>query len=99
MDGAFVYILSCADKSYYTGLTRDDMELRLSQHQQGKFPGTYTFRRRPVALVWHSHLERFDEAIATERRIKRWTRAKKEALIRGDYDSLPGLAKKTNWRR
>jgi putative endonuclease len=45
------------------------MELRLSQHQQGKFPDAYTFRRRPVALVWHSHFERIDEAIATERRI------------------------------
>ncbi|MGE3645883.1 MAG: GIY-YIG nuclease family protein [Beijerinckiaceae bacterium] len=98
-DGASVYILLCSDGSYYAGLTRRDVETRVSQHAQGIDPKAYTFRRRPVTLVWSAHFERIDEAIATERRIKRWTRVKKEALIRGDYDALPGLAKKVNWKR
>lgn len=97
--GASVYILRCSDGSYYAGLTRGEVVTRVSQHQQGIDPKAYTFKRRPVALVWSAHFDRIDEAIETERRIKRWTRVKKEALISGDYDALPGLSRKVTWNR
>lgn len=92
MPGASVYILLCRDQSYYTGVTRREVEERVSEHNQGIDPACYTFSRRPVLLVYNEHFERIDEAIATERRIKGWSRAKKEALIRRDYDALPPLA-------
>ena len=91
MPGATIYILRCADGSYYTGITRRSAEERFSEHQQGLVDG-YTFRRRPVELVYSSSFERIDEAVATERRIKGWSRAKKEALIRGDFAELVRLA-------
>ena len=52
------------------------------------------FRRRPVRLVYSEHFELILDAIAAERRIKGWSRAKKQALIRRDYDALPTLAKR-----
>ncbi|OAI22673.1 hypothetical protein A1351_04060 [Methylosinus sp. R-45379] len=91
IEGATVYMLLCADGAYYTGLTRKNVDERVSEHNQGIHEG-FTATRRPVRLLWSAHFERLTEAIATERRIKGWSRAKKEALIRGDYDALPGLA-------
>jgi len=90
--GAFVYILRCADGSYYTGSTRTSLEDRMAQHDSGAFGG-YTARRRPVKLVFHEEFDRITDAIAAERQVKNWSRVKKEALIRGDYDALRGLAK------
>jgi putative endonuclease len=95
IEGASLYILLCADGSYYTGLTRKEVETRVSEHNAG-INTDYTSRRRPVKLVWSSHFELLTDAIATERRIKGWSRAKKEALIKGDYDALPGLAARRN---
>ena len=87
-------MLECADGSYYVGLTRQQyLEARISQHEQGLIPG-YTSDRRPVKLVWAEHIPRLTDAIAAERRIKGWTRAKKQALIRGDWDHLRQLAKR-----
>jgi putative endonuclease len=91
VEGANIYILLCADGSYYTGLTRKEVDERVSEHNNSTYDG-YTSRRRPVKLVYSAHLELLTEAIDTERRIKGWSRAKKEALIRGDYDALPALA-------
>lgn len=85
------YILKCADGTYYVGHT-DDMEKRLAQHQSGAFPG-YTYRRRPVELMWNDAFHARDDAKAAERQIKGWSRAKKEALIRGDWDHVSELAK------
>jgi putative endonuclease len=94
MSGCWLYILRCADGSYYTGTSRaDDLDTRISQHEQGTFEG-YTAKRRPVTLVYWAHFERIIEAIAAERQIKGWSRAKKEAMIRGDFDALPELAKR-----
>ncbi len=92
MNGAFVYILRCIDGSYYTGITRRDLEERISEHQNGVDPKSYTFSRRPVVLIWNAHFDRIDEAVETERRVKGWSRAKKEAMMRGDYNALPDLA-------
>jgi putative endonuclease len=88
---AIVYILLCADGSYYTGITRASLEQRIAQHDAGTFDG-YTSRRRPVRLVFHQEFQRITDAIAAERQVKGWRRAKNEALIRGDSEALRRLA-------
>lgn len=87
-----VYILLCNDKSYYTGLT-DDIDRRKWQHDTGYFPECYTFKRRPLQLVWFTIVETSDEANNLERQIKGWSRKKKEALINGDIEELKRLSK------
>ena len=94
MSSASIHILQCADGSYYTGITRRSVEERLSEHVQGLIPGCYTDARRPVRLMFSEHYEQIDEAIAAERRIKGWSRAKKEAYIRGDFPALVELARR-----
>jgi len=89
---AFTYMLRCADGSFYVGSTRA-LELRLHQHQIGE-GAEYTRRRRPVELVWHEEHEHVGAAFAREKQIQKWGRAKRLALIRQDYASLPTLAKK-----
>lgn len=88
----YVYMLRCADGSYYVGITRAGLDKRLAEHQGGHYPG-YTHSRRPVTLVWSQDFQQLTDAIACERRIKGWRREKKEALIRGDYAALPILAR------
>ncbi|MBB5703110.1 putative endonuclease [Ochrobactrum daejeonense] len=88
-----VYILRCADGSYYTGLTKQDIEARLWEHNEGIYE-SYTKMRRPVELVFTETYDRIVDAIARERQIKGWSRAKKEALIAMDYERLPELAKR-----
>jgi putative endonuclease len=89
---AFVYILCCSDGSYYVGSTRgEDVARRLSDHQQGLYDG-YTAARLPVTLVWSGEFDLITDAIAFERQLKGWSRAKKEAVIRGQWDRLPDLA-------
>jgi len=91
---ATVYILRCSDGSYYVGITQKDLETRISEHEQGLYDG-YTARRRPVTLVYDGHFEQVTDAIAFERKVKGWRREKKEALIRGDFDALPSLSKRS----
>lgn len=86
-----VYILLCADYSYYTGLS-DDLDKRLWQHETGYFPDCYTYKRRPVKLVWHTIVETADEANDLEKQIKGWSRKKKEALIKSDITELKRLS-------
>ncbi|MBV9522935.1 MAG: GIY-YIG nuclease family protein [Alphaproteobacteria bacterium] len=90
--GAFLYILRCRDGSYYVGTTRGSLEVRIAQHNDATFGG-YTATRRPVALAYHEEFDRITDAIAAERQVKRWTRAKKEALIRRDFEALRVLAR------
>src|SRR5215213_1081528 len=87
----WVYLLRCSDGSYYAGHT-DNLEGRLWQHQQG-IGCDWTRRRRPVEFVWCEAAPSRYEALAFERRIKGWTRAKKEALIAGDWDRVSWLAR------
>ncbi len=88
-----VYMLRCADGHYYVGSTRDDLNMRIEQHQQGIFGG-YTARRRPVTLVYQQEFQQITDAIAAERQIKGWTRAKKEALIAGSWNRVSELARR-----
>jgi putative endonuclease len=93
MDGAFFYILECADGSYYVGTARLSLEKRVAEHNAGRFGG-YTAQRRPVTLVFSQWFDRITDAIAAERQVKGWSRAKKQALIRGDFARLPELSKR-----
>ncbi len=93
--GCYVYMLRCADGSYYVGsATGDDLKRRVREHQTGGYPGSYTAKRRPVRLVWSQHFDRIGDAISAERQIKGWSRAKKEALIKSDWDCIQSLAKR-----
>ncbi len=87
----WVYLLRCSDGSYYAGHT-ENLEARLWQHEQG-ICCDWTRRRRPVELVWREAAPTREEALAFERRIKGWTRAKKEALIAGDWAQIGWLAR------
>jgi tRNA/rRNA methyltransferase len=88
----YTYMLLCTDRSYYVGHT-EDLEARVGAHQSGLLPG-YTQKRRPVQLVWYQEFAERDQAFAAERQIKGWSRAKKEALIRGDWDAVQLLSRK-----
>lgn len=90
---AWVYILRCADGSYYTGSARGDLDHRIHEHDHG-FYGGYTAKRRPVTLVYSAEFQQITDAIAAERQIKGWSRAKKEALIEGRIGDLQGLARR-----
>ena len=88
----FVYILLCSDNSYYTGVT-NDLERRLYEHQNGTDPKSYTFKRRPLKMVFSEIFNDVNQAIAFEKQVKGWRRAKKEAIINGDWHLLPELSK------
>ena len=92
----WLYILCCADSSYYVGHT-DDLEKRLAQHQAGEIAG-HTAARRPLQLVFARGFPSREEALAAERQIKGWRRAKKEALIKGDWEEVSRLAQRRSTR-
>ena len=97
MPKAWVYILRCADGSYYTGHTTD-LEKRLAEHQLGE-GSDWTRHRLPVELVFEQEMSDEDHAFLAEQQIKKWSRGKKEALIAGDWDLLRWLAKKPKFRK
>ncbi len=93
MKSFFVYLLRCGDGSYYCGHT-DDLVLRVHQHEDGDIG--YTSTRKPIEIVWQGEFETREGALAFELQVKGWSRAKTEALIRGDWDAIKNLAKSTN---
>ena len=88
---AYTYILECSNGAYYVGSTTD-MERRLEEHQAG-LGGKYTSSHLPVKLVYWEEYQTIEEAFERERQIHGWTRAKKQALINGDAESLIRLCK------
>ncbi|MGB6976793.1 MAG: GIY-YIG nuclease family protein [Gammaproteobacteria bacterium] len=90
----WVYVLKCADNSYYTGHT-DNLEKRIAQHKSKDIPGCYTTTRLPVNLVFSQVFATRVEALASERQIKGWSRKKKEALIDGNWVALSSYAKRS----
>jgi predicted GIY-YIG superfamily endonuclease len=88
----WVYVLRCADGSYYTGHT-DDLEQRVGKHRSGYYGG-YTAQRLPVELAWSQECATREEALSAELQIKGWSRKKKEAMMRGDWGEVSALAKK-----
>jgi len=91
----YVYILKCADGSYYTGMT-NDLERRFSEHSAGINPDCYTYSRRPVELVFSEEFNDPELAIEYEKKIKGWNRRKKEALIDENWDLLKELSRCEN---
>ena len=90
-----VYILKCSDESYYTGIT-NNLEKRFNQHQFGFNKGSYTYNRRPLTLEFHQEFNDVLQAIYFEKKIKGWTRLKKQALTNGDFDMLQILSECRN---
>ncbi|WP_405206395.1 GIY-YIG nuclease family protein [Aquimarina sp. LLG6339-5] len=86
----YMYILACSDGSYYTGSTKD-LDKRLEQHQNGA-GANHTKKRLPVKLLYYEQYDRIDTAFYREKQVQGWSRAKKEALMRGELDTLPGLS-------
>ena len=86
-----VYILKCSDGSYYIGHT-EDMRKRISLHNSGR-GAAYTAARHPVVLAYHESAVDKQAAVKREKQIKRWSRAKKEALIRGNIELLKNLSR------
>ena len=94
----FVYLLVCADGTFYVGSTAN-LPLRLAQHQMGHDPAAYTYRRRPVRLAWCDRFPSLGEALERERQLKGWSRAKKEALINGEVDQVHEIVANERRRR
>jgi len=88
----FVYMFRCSDGTFYVGHT-DNLAARIESHQAGT-DSTYTAARRPVEPVYRETHRSLDSAVARERQLKRWSAAKKEALVAGDYARLKQLAKR-----
>ncbi len=87
----YVYILKCSDNSYYTGVTTD-IEIRLSQHQSGHYPENYTYKRRPVQLLFLNEFDNIEQAHSLKKQIQGWSRKKKEAIISNNWEKLKELA-------
>lgn len=88
----YIYILECADGTYYTGSTKH-LELRLAQHGSG-LGANYTAKHKPVKLAYYEEFSRIDEAFYREKQVQNWSHAKKKALIEGKFDELKKKAKK-----
>ena len=97
MKRGWIYILECSDGTYYTGCT-SDLDRRLWEHETGFFHG-YTSSRRPVKFLWAEEFDDIRDAIAFERQVKGWSRKKKEALMKGEYELLPELSKSKSRKR
>lgn len=91
----YVYILSCADDSFYTGVSNNP-ERRVEEHNIGFDKDSYTYNRRPVKMVYWERFTDYALAISWEKKIKRWSRKKKEALIKGNWERLREEAKCKN---
>lgn len=87
----WTYMLHCRGGYFYVGHT-DELERRIGEHKSGLIPG-FTADHQPVELVWAEEFQTRDDAKATERKLKGWSRAKKLALIRGDWDRISTLAR------
>ena len=87
----FVYILECLDKSYYVGVT-NDLETRLTQHDNGENASAYTFTKRPVKLKYYKRFDQIEHAIEFEKQVKGWSRKKKEALFNENWEEIVRLS-------
>ena len=88
----YSYILLCADNSYYIGIT-NNLQKRVTQHNEGVNKSSYTFKRRPVILKWYIQCTNPAEAIKLEKQLKVWSRKKKEALIKENWQDVIRFSK------
>ena len=87
-----MHILLCADGSYYCGSTID-LDRRMIQHNPGRV-ANHTAKRLAVELIYFEEYSRIDQAFYREKQMQGWSGKKKEAVMRGDFELLPELAKK-----
>lgn len=92
----YVYIVRCIDDALYIGFT-NDIERRIVEHNLGRTKSSYTHKRRPVTLVFLQDFNDVEQAISFEKQIKKWTRVKKEALIKNDFDRIQILSECRNY--
>ena len=83
----YVYILKCCDDLVYTGVT-NNISRRFEEHQKGLNKNCFTYKRRPLKLIFHQEFNDINEAIYFEKKIKHWSAKKKLALVNGEYDML-----------
>jgi predicted GIY-YIG superfamily endonuclease len=93
----FIYLLRCADDSFYVGET-SDLQTRERHHNEGR-GGSYTEKRRPVHIVYAEQYSSRQDALERERQVKRWSSQKKEMLVRGDLESLSGTSQRARTRK
>ena len=91
----YVYIAECADGMYYTGVTNNP-DRRLEEHNAGLNPKSFTYKRRPVKMVYWQAFNDFDQAIHFETQIKKWSHQKKKAFIESQFDRLKELSECRN---
>lgn len=91
----FIYILLCKDDSYYVGLT-NDLVRRVDEHRNGAYPHCYTFKRRPLTLLYYETCPFLEDAIEREKQLKGWSKVKKKALIAQNYHMLQLFAQCQN---
>ena len=89
----YLYIVECSDGTFYTGVT-NNLERRILEHNTGTSEKAYTFKRRPVKLVYSNSFTDFNLAFEWEDKVKKWSKSKKQALIKGDFELLKILSKK-----
>lgn len=91
----FLYILKCSDGTFYTGVT-NNLERRLNEHEFGIDTESYTYKRRPVTLEFYEEFNDIKQAIEFEKKIKKWSGKKKQALIDKNWDRLKELSECKN---
>ncbi len=92
----YVYILKCSDRLLYTGIT-NDLERRLKEHQQGLNKNSFTYKRRPIHLIFSQEFNDVKQAIYFEKKIKKWSAIKKLSLANDNYDMLKILSECRNF--
>ena len=83
----YVYILKCSDDLLYIGVT-NNITRRLEEHQKGENGNCFTYKRRPVELIFSQEFNDIEQAILFEKKIKKWSKKKKLALANGEFDLL-----------
>jgi len=92
----YIYILKCSDKLLYTGFT-NNISRRFEEHQLGLNKSCFTYKRRPLELIFHQEFNDVKQAIYFEKKIKKWSAVKKIALASGDFDLLQILSECRNF--
>ena len=88
----YVYIVQCADNSFYIGVT-SNLNKRIDEHNCGLNSTSYTFSRRPVILKWFETFSKAEEVFKVEKQLKGWSRKKKLPLINEDWEKLVEYSK------
>ena len=95
MKSYYVYLLLCSDGLVYCGIT-NNISRRLEEHEKGLNKSAFTYKRRPLKLIFNQEFNDVEQAIYFEKKIKKWSAQKKLALANGKFDFLQLLAECRN---